>query len=126
MDAGAEFAVAAEAAGAKVSAPVLLSRDNSELDPAVLSQVFMAKKPSQDAPVFGQVASAGGGFTVFNLEAVLPGRPQTIPQADRDAGKAQLAQQAGMSDYLAFVESLYNDADIVISSDALVAQDLLQ
>jgi peptidyl-prolyl cis-trans isomerase D len=126
MDAGAEFAVAAETAGATVSAPVLLSRDNSELEPAVLSQVFMATKPSQDAPVTGQVASAGGGFTVFNLEAVLPGRPQTIPQADRDAGKAQLAQQAGMSDYLAFVESLYNDADIVISRDALAAQDLLQ
>jgi hypothetical protein len=86
----------------------------------------MAKKPGQDAPVFGQVANAGGGFTVFNLEAVLPGRPQTIPQADRDAGKIQLAQQAGRSDYLAFVESLYNDADIVISRDALAAQDLLQ
>ena len=126
MDTGAEFAVAAETAGASVSPPVLLSRDNSEVEPAVLSQVFLAKKPSQDAPVFGQVASAGGGFTVFNLEAVLPGRPQTIPQAERDAGKTQLAQQAGMSDYLAFVESLYNDADIVISSDALVAQDLLQ
>ena len=126
VESGADFAGAAETAGATVSARTLLSRDNTEADQAVLSQVFMAKKPGQDAPVFGQVASAGGGLTVFNLEAVLPGRPQTIPQAERDAGKAQLAQQAGLSDYLAFVESLYNDADIVISRDALVAQDLLQ
>jgi len=126
LDAGADFAISAESAGAIVSAPMLMSRDNSEVDQAVVSQVFMAEKPGQDAPVFGQVASAGGGFTVFNLEAVLPGRPQTIPQADRDAGKIQLAQQAGMSDYLAFVESLYNDADIVISRDALAEQDLLQ
>jgi peptidyl-prolyl cis-trans isomerase D len=126
LDTGAAFAFAAEVAGATVSAPMLLSRDNSEMDQAVLAQVFMAKKPGQDAPVFGQVANTGGGLTVFNLEAVLPGRPQTIPQADRDAGKNQLAQQAGRSDYLAFVESLYNDADIVISRDALAAQDLLQ
>jgi peptidyl-prolyl cis-trans isomerase D len=126
VESGADFADAAETAGATVSARTLLSRDNTEADQAVLSQVFMAKKPGQGAPVFGQVASAGGGLTVFSLEAVLPGRPQTIPQAERDAGKAQLAQQAGLSDYLAFVESLYNDADIVISRDALVAQDLLQ
>ncbi len=126
VDAGAEFAAAAEAAGATLSAPTLVSRNTTEMDPTVLGQIFMAKKPTLDALVLGQAANRDGGFTVFSLEAVLSGRPQTIPQADRDASKVDLAQQAGMSDYLAFVESLYNDADIVISQDALAAQDLLQ
>ena len=126
LNTGAEFGAAAEAAGAIVSAPTLASRNMTEMDPAVLSQVFMAKKPGPDAPVVGQVANRDGGFTVFSLEAVLPGRPQAIPQAERDAGKLELGQQAGMSDYLAFVESLYNNADVVISHDALAEQDLFQ
>ena len=126
VDAGAEFSAAAETAGATLSAPTLVSRNTTEMDPAVLSQIFMAKKPTVDALVLGQAANRDGGLTVFSLEAVLSGRPQTIPQADRDASKVDLAQQAGLSDYLAFVESLYNDADIVISQDALAEQDLLQ
>jgi peptidyl-prolyl cis-trans isomerase D len=126
LDAGEEFGSAAEAAGAVVSAPTLLARQNDEVDQAVLSQVFAAKKPSQDSPVTGYVANVGGGYTVFNLVAVLPGRPESIPQADRDAGKLELAQQAGASDYYAFIQALYDKSDVVISEDALVAQDLLQ
>jgi peptidyl-prolyl cis-trans isomerase D len=126
LDAGEEFGSAAEAAGAVVSAPTLLARQNDEVDQAVLSQVFAAKKPSQDSPVTGYVANVGGGYTVFNLVAVLPGRPESIPQADRDAGKLELAQQAGASDYYAFIQALYDKSDVVISEDALAAQDLLQ
>jgi len=126
VDAGAEFAAATEAAGATLSAPTLVSRNTTEMDPAVLSQIFLAKKPTVDALVLGQAANRDGGFTVFSLEAVLPGRPQAIPQEDRDASKVDLAQQAGLSDYVAFVASLYDNADIVISQDALVVQDLLQ
>lgn len=126
LDAGEEFGPAAEAAGAAVSAPTLLSRQNTEVDQAVLSRIFLSKKPSQGAPVTGQVANSNGGYTVFSLDAVLPGRPESIPLADRDAGKLELAQQAGASDYFAFVQALYDRADIVISEDALAAQDLLQ
>ena len=72
------------------------------------------------------VANSGGGYTVFSLDAVLPGRPESIPLAERDAGKLQLAQEAGVSDYLAFVQALYNRAEVVISEDALAAQDMFQ
>ncbi len=126
LNSGEEFGVAAEAAGATASAPTLVSRQNEDLDQAVLAQVFMAKKPVQDAPVTGQVANTDGGVTVFSLEAVLPGRPESIPLADRDAGKLQLTQQAGASDYYAFIAALYDQADVVISQDVLAAQDLLQ
>ena len=72
----------------------------------------MATKPTVDSPVRGMVANSGGGYTVFSLDAVLPGRPESIPVAERDAGKLQLAQEAGVSDYLAFVQALY-DRDLV-------------
>lgn len=126
LDAGEDFGAAAEAAGAEVSAPVLLGRQQQDFDQAVLSQVFLAKKPTVDSPVRGRVANVDGGYTVFSLDAVLPGRPESIPLADRDMGKLQLAQDAGSSEYLAFVQALYNRADVVISQDALAAQDLLQ
>jgi peptidyl-prolyl cis-trans isomerase D len=126
LEAGEVFASAAEAAGAVVAAPRLVSRQDAEIDQAVLYQVFTAQKPSQDAPVTGQVANAGGGYTVFSLEAVLPGRPESIPLADRDAGKLQLAQRAGGADYTAFVESLYAKADVVINQDILAASELFQ
>ena len=126
LDAGEDFGVAAEAAGAAVSPPVLLSRQDSESDPAVVSQVFMSRKPTQDSSVTGQVPNAAGGYTVFSLDAVLAGRPESIPLADRDAGKLELAQQAGISDYLAFVQALYDKADVSISQDALAAEDRFQ
>ena len=126
MEAGEEFRTAAEAAGAEVPAPMLLSRQQADVDQAVLSQVFLAAKPTLDSPVHGLVANAEGGYTVFRLDAVLPGRPESIPQAERDAGKARLAQETGMSEFLAFVESLYQQAEIVISDDVLVETDLFQ
>ena len=126
LEAGEEFGVAAEAAGAVVSAPTLVSRQTQDIDRAVLGQIFMTTKPAPDASVTGQVTSIDGGVTVFSLDAVLPGRPESIPLVDRDSRREQLALEAGASDYYAFIQALYDNADIVISQDALAAQDLLQ
>lgn len=123
---GEDFGAAGEAAGATVSAPTLLGRQDAATDQAVLAQVFMASKPTQGTPVTGSVTNSLRGITVYSLEAVLAGRPESIPLADRDAGRLELAQQAGSSDYLAFVQALYEKADIVISQDALAEQDLFQ
>jgi peptidyl-prolyl cis-trans isomerase D len=126
VDGGEDFGVAAEAAGAAVSEPKLLSRQETETDQLVVFEVFAAPKPAQDSPVTGRVRGLDGAYTVYSLEAVLPGRPESIPLEQRDAGKAQLAQDSGVGDYLAFVQSLYDDAEVVINQDALEEQDLLQ
>ena len=126
LNSGEDFGAAGEAAGAAVSAPTLLARQDTETDQAVLAQVFMAKKPTLSSPVTGSVNNSLGGVTVYSLDAVLAGRPESIPLADRDAGKLELAQQAGSSDYLAFVQALYDKADIVMSQDALAEQELFQ
>ena len=123
---GEDFGIAAESAGATVSPTALVGRQDQDIDPIVLGRIFSSPKPTQDAPVRDQVNDQSGGQTVFSLEAVIPGRPQSIPLADRDAGKEQLAGQAGAADFRAFVEALYNDADIVINDDAVAASELLQ
>ena len=93
-------------------------------DQQLLEQVFAAKKPTQERSTTGSFVTPTGGVTVYNLIGVLPGRPEDIPLADRDAGKLELSQQYGSFEYTAFVQALYEQADIVISEDALAAQDL--
>lgn len=123
---GEDFGTAAEAAGAVVENPRLIARRDEDIDQAVLFQVFSSRKPSQDDPVTGLVSNVGGGYTVFSLDAVMPGRPESIPLAQRDSGKLQLAQQAGGADYETFVQALYDNADIVINKDVLAATSLFQ
>ena len=74
----------------------------------------------------GNSTQSLGLADAFSLVAVLPGRPETIPLAERDAGKEQLALRAGGAAFVAFVQSLYENADIVINEDMVAAADLLQ
>ena len=74
--AGEDFGVAAEAAGATVGEPRLLTRQDTETDQIVVFEIFAAEKPSQDSPVTGRVRGLDGAYTVYSLEAVLPGRPE--------------------------------------------------
>jgi glycosyltransferase A (GT-A) superfamily protein (DUF2064 family) len=74
----------------------------------------------------GRVRTLDGGYSVYSLDAVLPGRPESIPLADRDQGKLMLAQQSGMGDFQAFVRSLHENAEIDINNDLLAADDVFQ
>ena len=127
VKAGEDFGQSAEGIGASVEEPKLISRQNQQgVDQAVFFEVFAAGKPSPDNLITNSVRNLSGGYTIYRLEAVLPGRPEAIPLAERDAGKEMLAQQSGVNDYLAFVQALYDEADIVINDDVLAAEDLFQ
>lgn len=126
LAAGEEFAVAAEAVGASASEATVMTRNAEDLDQSVSVAVFTALKPGQGKPTTGKTRNTEGDFTVYSLDAVIPGRPEAIPQADRDAGKMQLADQSGIGDFVAFVQALRENAEISINDDALAAQDLLQ
>ena len=123
---GEDFAAAAEAIGAVASEPTIMGRDRDTADQFLAVAVFTAVKPTQDNPTLGMTRNGVGGYTVYRLGAVVPGRPETIPQADRDAGKNQLVEQYGVGDFVAFVQALQANAEIIINDDALAAQDLFQ
>ncbi len=126
IESGDEFAAAAESIGATVAAPVVLTRDAPDLDQFLSAAVFTAVKPTQGNPTVGSTRNGEGGFTVYSVDAVIPGRPEAIPLAQRDAGKLQLADQSGVGEFIAFVQALRADADIVINEDVLAAQDLFR
>ncbi len=117
---GADFREAAAEVGAEASPLRTVGRQDSDLDPAVLQAIFRASKPgSGDDRTFGQAETRDGDVAVYSVAAVIPGRPEAIPLEERDAGKLQLAQEAGGADYTALVLELERRADIEIAEDAL-------
>ena len=122
---GVEFTAAAEAIGATAEEPTIMSRGDQEADQFISVAVFTALKPAQDTPTTGSTRNGVGGYTVYSLEAVVPGSPEGVPVEQRDAGKMQLTDQTGMGDFVAFVQALREDAEVIINDDVLAAQDLL-
>ena len=107
-----------EDAGEQIDELMGIQRGKLDITVATTASYFASRILAGFAYRFPQIA--------ISLDAVLPGRPESIPLAERDAGKTQLAQEVGVAEYIAFVQSLYERAEIVISEDALAAQDLFQ
>jgi peptidyl-prolyl cis-trans isomerase D len=126
IEAGSTFAAAAESVGAEAPVTSMLTRNAADSDQSLAVAVFTAVKPTQGKPTLGSTRNGAGGYTVFSLDAVVPGQPETIPQADRDAGRNELVDQYGVGDFVAFVQALRANADVVINEDVLAAQDPFQ
>ena len=120
---GADFEEAANDAGAAVTPPALVGRQSESPGQAILIEVFNAKKPDADKMTTGTAITRTGEYAVFSIMEVIPGRPESIPLAERDAGKTTLTQQSGVQDYTAFVSQLEAEADVAISDSALQAQE---
>lgn len=104
---------------------VTLGRQAEDFDRALLDAIFRAKKPGPGKSRLGSVVTNEGDYVVFTLEAVIPGRPESISLADRDARKEELQQAAGRTDFSAFVSELERRNDVAISDDALAEPDFL-
>lgn len=126
IDNGSEFEEAAASVAAIASPASMFTRNAEGADQALAVAVFTAIKPTQDKPTLGSTRSAAGGYVVYSVDAVIPGQPEVIPQADRDAGKDQLVNQYGIGDFIAFTQALRAEAEVIINEDALAAQDLFQ
>ncbi|MEX0976280.1 MAG: peptidyl-prolyl cis-trans isomerase [Woeseia sp.] len=120
---GADILEAAPEAGAEVQPAALYARQSEDADARILEALFRAQKPTNERPTIGTAVTAEGDHSVFIVTAVVPGRPETIPLAERDAGKLQLAQEAGAAEYTAFILELERSADIVRTEDALAESE---
>lgn len=112
---GSDFAVLVAERNAKLQGPQALSRRTPDLPPELLSGIFRAPNPRGGQPVFGGLSLADGSFAVFRVDAVTPGKPEDIPQEQRDARKNILARQAGVADITALAVDLRNDAKVVVA-----------
>ena len=96
------------------------------VDIVLLNEIFRTKKPSPGNARMGSVVTSNGDYVVFMLLAVVPGRPESIPLAERDQRKEELQIAAGVQDFNAFVNELERNADIERSDDALTTPEFLQ
>ncbi|MCJ7592495.1 MAG: SurA N-terminal domain-containing protein [Woeseiaceae bacterium] len=124
IEAGESFTAAAEMVGAEASATSMITRKADDADQSLAVAIFTAIKPMQGKPTLGSTRNDAGGYTVYSLDAVIPGQPESIPVADRDAGRSQLVDQYGVGDFVGFVQALRANADVIINEDVLAAQDL--
>ena len=124
--AGEDFAAAAASIGAAAEASSMMTRNADEADQFIAVAIFTAVKPTEGGPTLGSTRNGVGGYTVYSLDAVIPGRPESIPLADRDRGRLELVDQAGVADFIAFVQALRENAEVIVNEDALAAQDVFQ
>jgi len=126
IEAGASFEDAAASVGADAPVTSMLTRNAEDSDQMLAVAVFTAIKPIQGKPTLGSTRNSVGGYTVYSLDAVIPGQPEIIPLAERDAGRNQLVDQYGIGDFVAFVQALRANAEVIINDDVLAAQDVFQ
>ncbi len=123
---GKAFAAAAVEVEARATTDFVVGRQDENIDPAVLSAIFRARKPSPGNVRIDNTVASTGDYVVFMISAVIPGRPEAVPIADRDARKEQLQSNAGAADFTAYVNELETKANIARSDEALQQQDLFQ
>jgi len=102
-----------------------LNRSTDEVDAGLLADIFRTPKPVADRPIFRGLALGSGGYAVFRLDAVRAGRPDEIPQQERDQRKQLLARQLGSAATAALIEDQRADASVFIAPDLFEPTDNL-
>jgi len=123
---GQAFAAAAFEVEAAVTPSVLVGRQDETIDAGVLNEIFRARKPAPGNARIDSSMTTTGDYAVFMITAVIPGRPESIPLADRDARKDDLEAKSGAADFSAYVAELGQRASIERSDEALQQQDFFQ
>ncbi len=125
LEDGQDFEEVAFELEANYRPDVTVTRVQDDLDTIILDSIFRAKKPSPGNGRLGSTVSSTGDYVVFMLKAVIAGKPESIPIAERDQRKEELQSAAGASDYIAYVNELERHADIERSEIALKGSDFL-
>lgn len=105
---------------------VAISRQAADGDPRIRAAVFQEKKPAPGEPRIGTVVTQGGNYAVYSVTSFAPGRPESIPLAERDNMKLQLGFESGSQDFASLIMQLERQAEIVKSEDVLAADSLFE
>jgi peptidyl-prolyl cis-trans isomerase D len=110
----------AEAGGAELKTADAVGRNAFTVDPALLREAFKLSMPSgQTVPVRAMVELGGARFGLIDLASVQEGDPSTVPQAERDALRTQIATAVGEAEAQALAEALRQRTEIELAEDTL-------
>jgi peptidyl-prolyl cis-trans isomerase D len=126
LNSGSTMAEAVAGLDQVTTRSTVITRQSTDVSPRVRTAVFANKKPAGGRQPVGTVVTDDRKYVVYQLTAVTPGRPESIPLAERDEGKLQLSLQSGSYDLAALISNLEKQADIVRSEDALARETLFE
>jgi len=125
LQSGEEFEALAEELGLELVGAENLIRGTADVEADLLAAIFRTPKPVADRPIFRGLGLGNGTYAVFQLDAVRAGRPDEIPQEERDQRKQLLARQLGSVATEALVTDLRTDAEVFIAPDLFDQNDSL-
>ena len=103
---------------------VTINRVTEDIDFMIQASVFGAKKPEDGQARIGTVIMQNSNYAVYSINSNAYGIPEMIPQEERDEARNRLNQQAGMSDYSAFVAELNRLADISKNQELITSSSI--
>jgi peptidyl-prolyl cis-trans isomerase D len=111
--------------GLEASSTGPMNRSSDQVEPDLLAAIYRTPRPVPDMTDYRGIALGNGGYAVYWLDSVTLGRPDDIPQQQRDQRKESMARQVGVSSSAALVENLHRNAKIQIPPDLFDADDSL-
>jgi len=115
LDGGESFAELADEYSFTVPEVATVTRATPDVPPDLLMAIYRAARPADDRPEFHGIGLANGNYGIFRLDEVVPGRPDMIPQQQRDQRKQMLAQQSGANAAAALIADLREAAKVVVA-----------
>jgi len=96
-----------------------LTRNDTKVDRAIVSQVFKTAKPSDNKPQYGMVQLNNGDVALFVLTKVVDGDPSKMDAAKKTSTKGSIARNYGSALFSEYLESVKSKASISKFEDRL-------
>jgi peptidyl-prolyl cis-trans isomerase D len=96
-----------------------LQRNVTGAEAEIAGSVFRMARPLAGQSVFGGTVIANGDFVIVALEEVIDGSLGAEEQEQREAAKRNLEIEAGRASYDAIVQTLRDNADVVLIRENL-------
>jgi peptidyl-prolyl cis-trans isomerase D len=119
---GADTAALAAAQNGTWSAAAWVERTDPNVPTEVLAAAFALPKPVENAAERERVALANGSQAVLILSGVQAGSPDSVPQAEREQRRQQLADQSAYAELTSYVGTLRDQATVRIPDEVLEPQ----
>jgi len=117
---GASLDELAQSSGAEVTELGAITRDESGVDNAVLTEAFRLPPPDGEGErSVGSVALGGNRRAVVVVTEVTPGDPAEVPEDERESLVQRWQSQLGNNQFQSFLDSRRREMDIVTYSDRL-------
>jgi len=119
LQSGEDRARVAEQAELTWSDTMELGRSAREADASVLKTLFRMPRPGSGETLFGSAISAGGDTVIVALQRVIDGASEAQDAQQIESVRRALEADAGRATYDAVVQTLRNDAEVVIIRENL-------